>query len=359
MRKILIATTIAAAALTACNSGGKWNVEGTASAELNGRVIYLATLSGDNWVNIDSATVANGSFAFKGDRFDAPQIMRLTLDDNTLYLPVDSTETITVDATGQSFANDSRISGSLSADMMQQINDIVNQALANDPAALRTEELKREISQVLSQNLGGIAAYYAVNKTVGNKPLFDASNAFDKRIIGGVATQFSTQHPGDPRSLQLEQLVLNNRRLFNSNPQVIEAEEIPFVDITLTDVKGNKRSLSDVWGEGKTVILNFTSLTAPEAPALNVALNEVYEQYAGRGLEIYQVSVDSDEFLWSSAAKSLPWVSVYCNPAVDGSALVNYNVAGLPTTFVIARDGNRMERVTDLSELKSVVASII
>lgn len=104
------------------------------------------------------------------------------------------------------------------------------------------------------------------------------------------------------------------------------------------------------------MILNFTAYSAPESPAINVELAKVYDANKGRGLQIYQVGFDSDEYLWRQSAKNIPWIAVY-NPA-DASVktLVDFNVGALPATFIINRNGDLVERVTDLSELSSAVA---
>lgn len=353
------ALAIAATALTASCSGEKqWEVSGTTSEESNGKTVYLESMVNGGWSIIDSATIADAAFSFKGKRPQFPDIYRLTIDGTPLYFPIDSIDVITIDATYGRF-DMSRISGSVSADMIQRINDVIAGAALSNGQTF-SDSIKREIAKIMTENLGGIAAYYAVNKQVGNTPLFDPQFSFDKRIIGGVATQFVSQHPDDPHSRQLESAALNNMRLFPSSTGAsIEAQEIPFFEMSLRDAKGEMRSLTDTWDNSNVVVLNFTLLTAEESPAFNVMLNNIYEKYSKSGLEIYQVGCDENEFAWETAAKNLPWAAVYNSPINQAANLLNYNISALPTTFVISHDGNRMERVEDITKLDSVVARML
>ena len=39
-------------------------------------------------------------------------------------------------------------------------------------------------------------------------------------------------------------------------------------------------------------------------------LRDLYDKYAGQGLEIYQVPLDADEHYWKTTADNLPWICV-------------------------------------------------
>ncbi len=68
------------------------------------------------------------------------------------------------------------------------------------------------------------------------------------------------------------------------------------------------------------------------------------------------MAFDSDEYAWKQTAKNLPWITVL-NGAADGDkALRDYNVGSLPAVFIFDRNGDVVERVTDMSTLDSSVA---
>lgn len=363
MRHSAIAALAAVLALASCSKAPSWEVSGTLGPDASGKTLYLQSASNGRWTSIDSVKVGEDlAFSFKEARPAYPDIYRLWLDGTTLYFPIDSIDTVTVDAVSGLGSDKTRISGSHSADMMQRINDVLAHTPVPAEGSEFSEETKREICSIMMENLGSIASFYAVNKTVDDVALFNPAINFDKRIIGGVATQFMAQRPDDPKSRLLNSTALNNLRLYKSEGSPvasIEATEIPFFELNLRDVKGEKKSLTGTWEGNNVIVLNFTALTMPQAPALNVALNDLYEKYHGRGLEIYQVGCDDDEFAWEASAKNLPWITVYNSPVNDAANLLKYNVAVLPTTFVISGDGSKMERVTDLSKLDDTVASML
>lgn len=349
-------TTLVAAAtilLAGCSSSPKWKVDGHATESAKGEKAYLQTAVNGQWTTIDSVAISDDlTYTFTGAAPKYPDIYRISIGDASVYFPIDSIDDITIDAAG-------RIAGSSSADMMQRINDLIANAPAPTPGSGFDEATKREIAKVMAEDLGGIAAYYAINKSIGNTPLWNPANKFDKRIIGGVATQFMTRRPTDPRTALLQNAALTSLRLYSDNPGRVEAREIPFIEINLRDSKGSQQSLTELWSKNRVTILNFTLLTPAESAAYNKALNDVLEKYSGRGVAIYQVGCDDDEFAWEKAAANLPWTAVYSSPLHDAQTLVSYNIASLPTTFVISHDGERMERVDDIAKLDATVARML
>ena len=130
-------------------------------------------------------------------------------------------------------------------------------------------------------------------------------------------------------------------------------------EINLFDNAGKAHSLLELTESGKVVLLNFTAYTAEDSPAFNVALNKVYEKYHQQGLEIYQVSVDNDEYTWKQTAKNLPWITVLNNIADGGEVLNKYNVVSIPTIFLFNRNGELVSRVTDINTLDSEIARLL
>ena len=351
----------AAIALAGCSGKEQWKVAGSIYGA-EGKTIVLESVNNGNWTAIDSATISDeGAFAINSDRQAHPDIYRLTVDGRSLYFPIDSVETINVETSLADFDTNYKLSGSRSADMMQAANDRIMASLkANGENTLPTDSvLKRDLANLITADWTNIVSYYLINKTIGTTPLFDSSINFDRKIINGVANQYAQQLPDDPRTEMLKNRSLQNQRIYNSSTgHKLYAEEIPFVDIALRDRDGNSRSLAEEWKKGKVIVLNFNSLTSEGAPAYNVRLSKIYDKFKDRGLEIYQVAVGDDEFAWSQAAKNLPWISVY-QPSTDASALVSYNVAVIPTTFVIDRTGDTMTRVENVDQIESEVAKVI
>ena len=245
------------------------------------------------------------------------------------------------------------MSGSTEADMMMHVENRIKAAIAAKGAEASTDSvLKRELGGMLLGNPAGIVSYYIINRKIGNAPLFNPTNKNDLKIIGAVANAFSSHRPNDPRTGYLKSLFLSNKRAMQTTlvSDTLYVNETPLLDINLSDNTGKSHSLKEVAEHNKTVILNFTLYNVDASPAFNLELAKIYDKYRNSGLEIYQVSVDNDEFQWKQSAKNLPWITVY-NSTVDGATnLLNYNVSNLPATFII-NNGEVVARIEDITTL--------
>ncbi|MDO8282937.1 MAG: TlpA disulfide reductase family protein [Thermodesulfovibrionia bacterium] len=107
-------------------------------------------------------------------------------------------------------------------------------------------------------------------------------------------------------------------------------------DFTIKDLKGNDVTLSSF--KGKPVLLNIWATWCPYCRKERAELNELYKEYNGKGLVIISVAND----------RSIEKVKQYIknNPASymvlsDEDSIVTdaYSVYGLPTNFLIDRNG--------------------
>lgn len=107
-------------------------------------------------------------------------------------------------------------------------------------------------------------------------------------------------------------------------------------DITLSDLSGNRVSLSDF--KGKVVILDFWATWCGPCVAEIPHFKELHETYHDRGLEIVGVSVDpnAEEVVPPFVEEhAVPYTILLGDPGLQ----TKYNLRGLPTTFVIDKKG--------------------
>lgn len=348
--------------LASCSGSNQWNVKGTI-AGADGKTMILEASDNGRWYPLDSVTLdADGRFSIKHEAAGYPDIYRLRIDDQSLYFPIDSIETVTVTADNAKLLAGYTLEGSTSAQMLSDVEHKIADLVAKKgvDAAVTDSLFKRELGGMIVGDPAGIVTFYIVSKQVDGKPLFDPTNRNDRRIIGAVANAFDHFRPNDPRTQYLRTLYLSNMpRHASVATDTLYAKEAAIFDINLMDEKGKHQSLAALAKQGKVVVLNFTVYDADQSPAFNRELAKIYNQYKASGLEIYQVSVDPDEFKWRQSAKNLPWITVY-NSSVDGSqALIRYNVTDIPTTFIINRKGELVERVDDVSKLQAAVGKYI
>ncbi len=75
-----------------------------------------------------------------------------------------------------------------------------------------------------------------------------------------------------------------------------------FPEIELPDIYGTRHKLSQM--RGKVILLYFWAAGLGNSNTMNADLRTVYDKYHDRGLEIYQVSADTDSVTWIEAARS-------------------------------------------------------
>ena len=117
------------------------------------------------------------------------------------------------------------------------------------------------------------------------------------------------------------------------NSKIQNAEPVDFLDIELPDVKGVKRKLSEV--SGKVVLVHFwTSSNAAQKMFNQDVLKPVYADFHSKGLDIYQVALDSDKAEWARTVKNqgLEWVNVCDSRAAVSPYVGSYNLATLPVS---------------------------
>ncbi len=349
--------------LVSCSGGNKWSLNGKITGLNENDIVVLEGNNQGYWYPMDTIkTSSDGSYSYSHEAQGYPDIYRLRIGEKSVYFPIDSIESLKLSGDAPSIDKDYTLTGSAQAENLVRVDSLILAAAAKDGAAAvaTNAELKRTFGNMIIADPAGIVTYYIINKSMGGKPLFNPADKGDLRIIGAVANAFNERRPTDPRNAYLRTLFLSNRpRTISakSDSELPVAQEVRAFDIKLFDNTGKQHSLLDVTSKGGVVILNFTAYTADASPAFNVALNKVYEKYHSKGLEIFQVAFDDDEYAWKQTAKNLPWITVFNGPTDGDKALRDYNVGALPAIFIFDRNGDVVERVTDVSKLDSAVAS--
>ena len=354
----LIILLLTLVTLTACN-GNKFHVEGTIEGATDSTTLVLEQSSNGEWMIIDSIEVGkNGKFDLSATAPEVPSIYQLRLGGQAICFPIDSLDHLTINAKLPNFASDYTISGSEHAKQVMKIDKEAMQFAGGKGTAAQLQAWKEKLSHQIVADPSGIVAYYAINKYIDGKPLFDPLNDNDLRIIGAVANSFNSFRPDDPRTDYLVNVLLDGqrrRRAQSAPSDTVYADVASLIDIKLQDYHGKEYSLSKVAADNRVVLLDFTAYTTDISPQLNKLLNDIYQQYHGKGLAIYQVSLDQDNVAWRQAAENLPWITVFDPRSINSQTVGAYNVTGIPTTFII-KGGDIVERVEDPTRLKATVA---
>ena len=357
---------------SACNNSSDFIVKGVV-AGADGQLMYLENVGISNVVTLDSIKLApGGKFKFTEKRPEYPDFYRLRLNNQLINFAVDSTETISFVADAGTFATSYSVEGSENSKAIKAITLAqldANQAISrlrkeyedkmiSDTTyrmkVLAAADAYKEVARkyIYSAPMS-TAAYFALFQQIDGLLFFDLYDRKDVKAYGAVATSYNHTYPESPRSKHLYNLTLQSMKVLRAQRPVDS-----FLYIELPDVRGEVVKLSTV-APGKVVLINFTAYQTEWSPALNMALGELYTKYHGQGLEIYQVSLDSDFHFWRNGASNLPWVTVHDPQSVYSQVAGLYNVKQLPALFIIDRKGNLVKRVEDVKKLEADVKAVL
>ncbi len=355
----LIAPLALIALGASCSGPEGWSVEGTVALSQGPSRIAVEGYNNGIWYPVDSIdTDASGHFSYKSPESAAyPEIMRLSGAGLAapVFFPVDGNDAVKVEG--------AKISGTPLAEAMSRVDSIVADATSRLGAAAASDlALRRELGSAAIADSTSILAYYILNKSIAGKAVFNPKEPFGNRIYGAVAQNFAANRPDDPRGNAVKAVYLEGRlamgKAVTSESPAIEVPATGIIDITRFDDRGQKHSLAELASQGKVIVLSFTAYQSDFSPAYSVVLNDAYEKYHDRGLEIFQIAFDRDEVLWKEAARNLPWITVYNAPTDGVAPLSAYNVGGLPATFVINRQGDIHVRVDNPQDLEATLAKM-
>ncbi len=383
MKKMIYAA-LAVFALSACHHEPSFCVEGEVQGA-EGKMLYFEASALEGIVALDSVKLSgSGSFSFEQPQPESPEYYRLRVEDKVINLSIDSTETVTVKAPFVDFATKYEVAGSANCSMMKELtllqarlqqsaNALAADVRANKLTLTRYEDslltlvnnYKDEVKiKYIYAQPAMSAAYFALFQKLNGYMLFDPLNSKDDvKCFAAVATSLYNRYPHATRSKNLYNIVIKGmKNTRKPQEQVLEvsADKINttgLIDISLRDIQANVRKLSDL--KGKVVLLDFTIYQSAVSASHNYLLRDLYDKYASRGLEIYQVSLDADEHFWKTTAANLPWVCVRDADGIYSQIAVTYAVQAVPTFFLINRNSELSARSETIKELESAVKALL
>lgn len=383
IRKLLSATAVVAVAFafTACQEK-KFHVEGTI-ANAKDSTLYFENMSLQGPVTVDSVKLDDdGAFCFSDKCPEAPEFYRLRIAGQIINVSIDSTETVNVKASMPDMAKNYEVSGSEQCSKIRTLAlkqiELQNRAIAierdinlgteaaadsiNKLVTAYKEEVKRDF---IFQEPKAASSYFALFQAIGPYLLFNPrTSKADIKVFAAVATSWDTFYPGAERGENLHNIAIEGMKTErivaaeqNAKIDASKVSEAGIIDIKLRDNKGVERSLTQL--KGKVVLLDFHVFAMDESPKRILMLRELYNKYHAQGLEIYQVSLDTDEHFWKQQTSALPWISVIDPASVNSQTLVLYNVQSVPDFFIIDRSNTLVKRAANVKDLDAEIGALI
>lgn len=382
--KKYVAAAVVALGLAACSTQPGFKVEGSVS-EADGKMLYLEASALDGIVPLDSVKLSgDGTFAFKQNRPESPEFYRLRVDDKVINFSIDSTETVNIQATYAGFATSYQVSGSPNSvkikeltlkqmDLQEKTDELFRQMRAHQ---IGTDVLEDSMTALVNRYKNDVkvkyifaapysaAAYFALFQRLNGNLIFNPLGSKDDvKCFAAVATSLNNFYPHANRSKNLYNIVIKGMQNTRTSQQkVVEipqsvVSETGIIDIDLRDISGNVRKLTDL--KGKVVILDFTIYQTTVSAAHNYMLLDLYNKYASRGLEIYQVSLDTDEHYWKTIADNLPWICVRDPNGSYSTYATTYNVQSVPTLFIVNKNNELSARGETIKDLEATIKALL
>ena len=378
----LAAVVLAALTVASCNNN-KFTVEGQISGAKDS-VLYFENVGIEGINVLDSVKLSdNGDFSFSEAANQAPEFYRLRIADQIINVSIDSTETVQIKGEYPGMASNYTVSGSDNCSKIRELAlkqmDLQAKAIAlqsntelgivkaNDSIMTLINAYKEDVKrEYIYKEPFKAYAYFALFQAIGNYLIFNPrTNKDDIKAFAAVATSWDTYYPHAERGQNLHNIAIEGMK----NQRIVEAQnadiqidankvqEAGVLNISLLDNKGQQRNLTDL--KGQVVLLDFHIFAMENSPARILQLREVYNKYHAQGLEIFQVSLDSDEHFWKQQTAALPWISVRDEDGINSQRLLLYNVQAVPDFFLIDRGNNLVKRAAQIKDLEAEIKKLL
>ena len=293
------------------------------------RTVYVEQETQLGQTVIDSATVDSaGNFLLKiKEEDETPSLYNLVCNAERIPLFLAGGDHVTINAVGRVLPNYT-VQGSAESELLRQfyqpfvaglarldeLASLSREEALNEEGLLRIEtaykaeylRIKREQLKFIIEHQSSLAAVYALYQRLpGDVFLFNLDG--DLIYYRMVADALEESYPQSP---YLPLLASEIARMETRINLVSSIAETGYPDLEMLDMFGNKVRLSSL--QGKVILVEFWSAERGNSNALNAELKELYDRYADRGFEIYQVGIDTSKQAWVTAVQEqrLPWISV-------------------------------------------------
>lgn len=381
MKKVFPLVVILAAILFACNKPNGFVISGKITNS-EGKYLFLDGLKVASSIPIDSVKIKkDGSFEFTG-KIKYPNFYLLRLSEkNFVTLLVDTAEKINVYGDAANFSRDYIVKGSAGSLLVQELNNHLTKtkhkldSIRSRMYIFRSRENNKldkirwdqELADIKKNQIEYSTAFvlkhpFSMSSVLALYQKFDDSNYViqDLQSLKVAATALNTVFPNSEhvKALYANTIRLMNEEKNNQLKEFISKNGTNIPDIVLPNTAGKVIALSSI--KGKVVLIQFWSAMDQTSRIQNQALAELYRKYKSKGVEIYQVSIDTDRTAWLSAIAQdgLTWINV---GDMKGSkrALQTYNVQQIPFNYIIDREGQIVERNLQGPDLDQAMARLV
>jgi peroxiredoxin len=344
MRNVFVILVFALTVFACQSAKNEYSIKGSIAGVETGKV-YLQKIVNGQPQTVDTATVTGGKFTFKG-KMEMPDIRVLRLDERDYFAQffLDNSS-ISVTAKKDSLRS-TKITGSPTHDVfkiyiaeMEKLNKDVMALQEKYQSAMSTnntevaEKAKIDYQAMIDNNKvytknfvkehsnSVVAAYIA---------LYQLASQVDGSELEEMTNKFAPELDKSEYIVKLKELVQEQKKT---------AIGAVAPDFTMNDPEGKPVSLSSF--KGKVVLVDFWASWCGPCRQENPNVVKLYQQFHGKGFEIFGVSLDRTKEDWLKAIKddNLTWTHVSDLQYWQNAAARLYGVNAIPQSFLLDKDG--------------------
>jgi thiol-disulfide isomerase/thioredoxin len=353
--------------------------------------ILIARVGTDQLEYLDTIQTSDGAFSFKPGNTEETELLMIEVPQATrlsLYVkPYEKVELygkaddpgyeyeITGSPGSERIAQINRIMGDLMG-VMDSLNEVNNSSLESENYASIKDQLDNIYTStvdktralyldMLHEDPGHSTNLFIFPLRLGQTQLLPANEYFEEYESADKAMM--AENPGNPHAQRFSQRVQQIKAQVEAQKAFLEAEKNAAVgmvapNITLPDPNGKERSLEDL--RGKVVLVDFWASWCRPCRAENPRIVELYNQFNGKGFEIFSVSLDGTQRqpnakdAWVNAIKDdgLIWDNHVSDlQGWNASATRIYGFQSIPFTLLLDREGKILARGLRGEELYAAV----
>ena len=285
--------------------GGKYKITGKTNLIPDGETILLQKQNNEQFEIVDSATVTNGSFSFKGEQKSPTIAILVHLNDKQSQIPPQLIALekgdiyVTLDSV-------SHISGTPLNDRLQmyetkrrsydtRIRNITNRYLKDYLSGQLSDSTFVILKKAFDKEQKGLETltrnYILANTDNVTSIYLFLQNSFlfspeeQRELIAHAAPSFKKNPAVKKVSHMLD-------RLKNVEPGM------PYIDLPLQTIEGKETSLSTYIDKGKYILLDFWASWCPPCRRQTPYLKQLFERYDKRQFSIVGISFDTNREEW-------------------------------------------------------------
>ncbi len=362
---------LAAVLLVSCGNSNEFRIEGTLNGGA-GKQIKLDLVMTNHLKTVDSTKLDNkGHFVLKGTteqptfgvlRTPANQMVMVIIHPgdrivvNGSYDNLEKEHTLEGSEDTRLF-EDFRIHLQKNISKLEELNKIYRDSMKSPNIAAITEDLRNRSMEVIdeqkaytqqfvTEHAGSLASLLALYQQIApGMYIMDPMEDMDyyEKVDSALNVQCPEADPVITFHTQITEL-RSRKRQQEIEEQLLGIGKVP-PDIALPDPQGDTLRLSSL--RGKVVLLDFWASWCSPCRQENPNLVRNYKKYHQQGFEIFQVSLDRAKEAWMNGIKADhlgQWYHVSDLGYWQSSVVKLYHIQGIPTNFLLDRDGKVIAR---------------